>query len=240
MPISPANSTCCCAPIAPRALPIHASCRCAPASQTRCAASSSLHRTAPSPPTRSRSPASTYLSSRRTERTSRAAAPAAAVAWNLTTFRPRKTPESFAKEAVRQAILQLHAVPAPAGEMEVVLGPGWPGVLLHEAVGHGLEADFNRKGTSAFSGLIGQSVASSKVTVVDNGRMPNRRGSLNVDDEGIAHAGNGAHRKRHSQGLHERQTLVAAYGDSGDRQLPPRKLSGRPHAAHDEHLHACR
>ncbi len=99
-------------------------------------------------------------------------------------FESQKTPEGFAAEAARQAILQLNAVPAPAGEMEVVLGPGWPGVLLHEAVGHGLEADFNRKGTSAFSGLIGQPVASSKVTVVDNGRMPNRRGSLNVDDEG--------------------------------------------------------
>jgi TldD protein len=70
--------------------------------------------------------------------------------------------------------------------MEVVLGPGWPGVLLHEAVGHGLEADFNRKKTSAFAGLIGRSVASSKVTVVDNGTMPGRRGSLNVDDEGSA------------------------------------------------------
>jgi TldD protein len=69
--------------------------------------------------------------------------------------------------------------------MEVVLGPGWPGVLLHEAVGHGLEADFNRKKTSAFSGLIGQKVASEKVTVVDNGTMPGRRGSLNVDDEGV-------------------------------------------------------
>ena len=68
--------------------------------------------------------------------------------------------------------------------MPVVLGPGWPGVLLHEAVGHGLEADFNRKKTSAFAGLIGQQVASQKVTVVDNGRMPNRRGSINVDDEG--------------------------------------------------------
>ena len=75
-------------------------------------------------------------------------------------------------------------IAAPAGEMEVVLGPGWPGVLLHEAVGHGLEADFNRKKTSAFAGLIGQQVASSKVTVVDNGTMPGRRGSLNVDDEG--------------------------------------------------------
>ena len=97
-----------------------------------------------------------------------------------------KTPEHYAREAARTAILQLGAIAAPAGEMEVVLGPGWPGVLLHEAVGHGLEADFNRKKTSAFSGLIGQQVASSKVTVVDNGRMPGRRGSLNIDDEGNA------------------------------------------------------
>jgi TldD protein len=95
-----------------------------------------------------------------------------------------KSPEHFATEAARTAVLQLGAVAAPAGEMEVVLGPGWPGVLLHEAVGHGLEADFNRKKTSAFAGLIGQQVASSKVTVVDNGTMPGRRGSLNVDDEG--------------------------------------------------------
>ena len=99
-------------------------------------------------------------------------------------FDGAKSPEHFANEAARTALLQLGAVPAPAGEMEVVLGPGWPGVLLHEAVGHGLEADFNRKKTSAFTGLIGQQVASSKVTVVDNGTMPGRRGSLNVDDEG--------------------------------------------------------
>lgn len=99
-------------------------------------------------------------------------------------FLSEKTPEHFAVEAARQAVLQLGAVPAPAGEMPVVLGHGWPGVLLHEAVGHGLEADFNRKKTSAFAGLIGQMVASPKVTVVDNGTMPNRRGSLNVDDEG--------------------------------------------------------
>jgi TldD protein len=99
-------------------------------------------------------------------------------------FTGDKSPEHFAREAARTAILQLGAAAAPAGEMEVVLGPGWPGVLLHEAVGHGLEADFNRKKTSAFAGLIGQQVASSKVTVVDNGRMPGRRGSLNVDDEG--------------------------------------------------------
>ena len=100
-------------------------------------------------------------------------------------FEAEKSPEHFAREAARTAILQLGAAEAPAGEMEVVLGPGWPGVLLHEAVGHGLEADFNRKKTSAFAGLVGQKVASEKVTVVDNGTMPNRRGSLNMDDEGV-------------------------------------------------------
>jgi TldD protein len=87
-------------------------------------------------------------------------------------------------EALRQALVNLGSVPAPAGEMTVVLGPGWPGVMLHEAVGHGLEGDFNRKKTSAFSGLIGQRVASPGVTVVDDGTMPDRRGSLTVDDEG--------------------------------------------------------
>jgi TldD protein len=87
-------------------------------------------------------------------------------------------------EALRQALVNLGAVPAPAGEMIVVLGPGWPGVMLHEAVGHGLEGDFNRKKTSAFSGLIGERVASKGVTVVDDGTLPDRRGSLTVDDEG--------------------------------------------------------
>jgi TldD protein len=90
----------------------------------------------------------------------------------------------FATEAVRQAILKLGAVDAPAGTMPVVLGPGWPGILLHEAVGHGLEGDFNRKGVSAFAGRLGQKVASELVTVIDDGTIPNRRGSLNVDDEG--------------------------------------------------------
>jgi TldD protein len=99
-------------------------------------------------------------------------------------FQTEKSPEHFAVEAARQAIIQLDAREAPAGEMEVVLGPGWPGVLLHEAIGHGLEADFNRKKTSAFSEMMGRRVASDKCTVVDNGTMPGRRGSLNVDDEG--------------------------------------------------------
>ena len=87
-------------------------------------------------------------------------------------------------EAVRQALVNLDAVPAPAGEMDVVLGSGWPGVMLHEAVGHGLEGDFNRKKTSAFAGLMGQRVAAPGVTVVDDGTMQQRRGSLSIDDEG--------------------------------------------------------
>ncbi len=91
----------------------------------------------------------------------------------------------YAREAVRQALVNLEAQDAPAGTMQVVLGPGWPGVLLHEAVGHGLEGDFNRKGTSAFSGRIGQKVASELCTVVDDGTLVNRRGSLNMDDEGV-------------------------------------------------------
>jgi TldD protein len=99
-------------------------------------------------------------------------------------FSGERVPEYFAKEAARQAIVQLDAQEAPAGEMEVVLGPGWPGILLHEAIGHGLEADFNRKGISAFSGRMGQRVASEICTVVDDGTIPSRRGSLNVDDEG--------------------------------------------------------
>ena len=90
----------------------------------------------------------------------------------------------FAKEAARQALVKLGAVAAPAGTMTVVLGPGWPGILLHEAIGHGLEGDFNRKGVSAFTGSVGERVASDLVTVVDDGTIPNRRGSLNVDDEG--------------------------------------------------------
>jgi TldD protein len=92
--------------------------------------------------------------------------------------------ERYAREAARQAIVNLDAVEAPAGYLDVVLGPGWPGILLHEAVGHGLEGDFNRKKVSAFSGRIGEKVASSLVTVVDDGTLPGRRGSLNVDDEG--------------------------------------------------------
>jgi TldD protein len=96
-------------------------------------------------------------------------------------------PESWraaVDEALRQALVNLESIPAPAGEMEVVLGSGWPGILLHEAIGHGLEGDFNRKKTSAFAGLLGQRIASPGVTVVDDGTLPDRRGSLTVDDEG--------------------------------------------------------
>lgn len=91
---------------------------------------------------------------------------------------------TYVNEAVEQALVNLDSRPAPAGEMTVVLGPGWPGVLLHEAVGHGLEGDFNRKGSSAFSGRIGERVAAKGVTILDDGTLADRRGSLNVDDEG--------------------------------------------------------
>jgi TldD protein len=99
------------------------------------------------------------------------------------------TPENWqaaAREAVRQALVGLEADDAPAGEMDVLLGPGWPGILLHEAIGHGLEGDFNRKGTSAFAGLMGQRIASEDVTVVDDGTIADRRGSINIDDEGTS------------------------------------------------------
>jgi TldD protein len=93
-------------------------------------------------------------------------------------------PLALAREALRQALVNLEAIPAPAGPMTVVLGPGWPGVLLHEAIGHGLEGDFNRKGTSAFAGRIGERVAAEGCTIVDDGTLARRRGSLNIDDEG--------------------------------------------------------
>ena len=99
-------------------------------------------------------------------------------------FTASDRPMDIAREAVRQGAVQLEAEPAPAGAMPIVLGPGWPGVLLHEAVGHGLEGDFNRKGVSAFSGRVGQQVASPLCTIVDDGTLPNRRGSLAIDDEG--------------------------------------------------------
>ncbi len=99
-------------------------------------------------------------------------------------FIDRDTALDYGREAVRQALVNLEAVEAPAGNMTVVLGSGWPGILLHEAIGHGLEGDFNRKGTSAFSGRVGERVASDLCTVVDDGTLPGRRGSLTIDDEG--------------------------------------------------------
>ncbi|MBM2291473.1 metalloprotease TldD [Sulfitobacter pseudonitzschiae] len=98
--------------------------------------------------------------------------------------------QAKAREALRVAVVNLDAVPAPAGVMDVVLGPGWPGILLHEAIGHGLEGDFNRKGSSAFAGLMGQRIAAPGVTVLDDGTIPDRRGSITVDDEGTPSARN--------------------------------------------------
>jgi TldD protein len=104
--------------------------------------------------------------------------------YDLLTLQAQQSPEDLAQEAVRLALLRLDADAAPAGSMPVVLGPGWPGVLLHEAVGHGLEGDFNRKGSSVYAGQIGEKVASEHCTIVDDGTLSQRRGSLNVDDEG--------------------------------------------------------
>ena len=105
--------------------------------------------------------------------------------YSLDAFMAEDSVEQHAREAVRQALVNLDAVPTPAGSMTVVLGPGWPGVLLHEAIGHGLEGDFNRKGTSAFAGRVGDKVASEQCTIVDDGTLPERRGSLSIDDEGV-------------------------------------------------------
>jgi len=118
--------------------------------------------------------------------------------------------ERLTREAVRIALLNLDAVAAPAGPMPVVLGPGWPGILLHEAIGHGLEGDFNRKGTSAFAGRIGEQVAARGVTVVDDGTISERRGSLNVDDEGT---------ETHHTVLIEDGTLVGYLQDKQNARL---------------------
>ena len=135
---------------------------------------------------------------------------------------------------------QPRSVAAPAGEMPVVLGPGWCGVLLHEAVGHGLEGDFNRKGTSAFSGRIGERVAAPGVTVVDEGAIDDRRGSLTHRRRRHADRPHRADRGRHPQRLSAGPAERPADGHGADRQRPPRKLRPCADAAHDQHLHARR
>ena len=130
------------------------------------------------------------------------------------------TPEAWqgcVDEALRQALVNLDAEPAPAGSFDVVLGPGWPGILLHEAVGHGLEGDFNRKGQSAFAGLMGERVASPGVTVIDDGTITDRRGSLTIDDERHARYAYGFDRRRYSQGLHAGPAKCPADGRRADR-----------------------
>ena len=124
--------------------------------------------------------------------------------------------------------------------MSVVLGPGWPGVLLHEAIGHGLEGDFNRKGASAFTGRIGQRVAAKGVTVVDDGTLPDRRGSLNVDDEGNATQRNVLIEDGILKGYIQDSMNARLMGVRADRQRPARELRRGADAAHDQHLHARR
>jgi TldD protein len=148
--------------------------------------------------------------------------------------------QSYVDDAVKAALTNLEARPAPAGEMTVVLGPGWPGILLHEAIGHGLEGDFNRKGSSAFSGKIGQRVAAKGVTVLDDGTIADRRGSLNVDDEGNASQRNVLIEDGILQGLHPGLDERPPDGRRAHGQRPPRELRAHPDAAHDQHLHAGR
>ena len=129
--------------------------------------------------------------------------------------------ETWTRDAVRQALLNLDAEPAPAGTMPVVLGAGWPGVLLHEAVGHGLEGDFNRKGTSMFAKMMGQQVASSLCTVVDDGTPPDRRGSLTVDDEGTPGGYNTLIENGKLVGHMQDKTQCPPDGRGAHRQRPP-------------------
>ena len=143
-------------------------------------------------------------------------------------------------EALRQAVLKLDAVPAPAGEMEVVLGAGWPGILLHEAIGHGLEGDFNRKKTSAFAGLMGQRVGSPGVTVVDDGTLPDRRGSLTIDDEGTPTNRTVLIEDGILTGYLQDRLNARLMGVRPTGKRAPRKLRAFPHAAHDQHRDAER
>ena len=135
--------------------------------------------------------------------------------------------EQYAREAVNQAITNLDSRPAPAGPSTVVLGPGWPGVLLHEAIGHGLEGDFNRKGSSAFAGKIGQRVAAPGITIVDDGTLPDRRGSLNIDDEGTP---------THCTTLIEDGILVGYMQDSLNARLMKSAVTGNGRRESYAHL----
>ena len=153
-------------------------------------------------------------------------------------FTDSELPMDIAREAVRQGAVLLEAEPAPAGAMPVVLGPGWPGVLLHEAVGHGLEGDFNRKGVSAFAGRVGQKVASPLCTIVDDGTLPNRRGSLAIDDEGTPGQYNvliedGVLRGYMQDRMNARLMGVKPTGN-GRRE----SFAHAANAAYDEYLHA--
>ena len=148
--------------------------------------------------------------------------------------------ERYVDQAVNAALTNLESRPAPAGEMTVVLGPGWPGVLLHEAVGHGLEGDFNRKGSSTFAGRIGQRVAAKGVTVLDDGTLPDRRGSLNVDDEGNPTQRNVLIEDGILKGYIQDSMNARLMKRRAHRQRPARELRARADAAHDQHLHARR
>jgi predicted Zn-dependent protease len=150
------------------------------------------------------------------------------------------SPESWQSqvdEALRIAILNLQSVPTPAGEMEVVLGAGWPGVMLHEAVGHGLEGDFNRKGTSVFSGRVGQQVAAKGVTVIDDGTIADRRGSITVDDEGTPSRRNVLIEDGILKGYMQDRQNARLMGVDATGQWTARILCPCPNATHDQYLY---
>ena len=148
--------------------------------------------------------------------------------------------EDYAANAVDMALLNLESRSAPAGTMKVVLGPGWPGVLLHEAIGHGLEGDFNRKGSSAFTGRIGERVASRGVTVVDDGTHPEPARLAQRRRRGQSDAVHDADRERRAARLHPGQHERAPDEDAAHRQRPTRVVCAHADAAHDQHLHAGR
>jgi len=148
--------------------------------------------------------------------------------------------DRLAKCAVDRAVFLFEAIQPPAGEMPVVLGPGITGVLLHEAVGHGMEADFNRKKTSTYSTMIGKKVAEPFVTIIDDATVPNLLGSINVDDEGTPGQKNRSRRQGHPGELHARQDLRQVLRRETHGKRPPAKLPALCHPAHAEHLHARR